>query len=257
MNDPIESSPLKDEAADSNRTGWLPAVLGIYLIATFLWRAFVPAHEFPSTEMRNLTIGLDLLCLVSLIGLQIQNSRKQPPVTVGLHILFWFALFAGLGMFAIRLNGNESWWTGHIKYGLLPRSPGEPGYEILSTKPANIVANNTKTVSNTAEPAAPESPRAVYKAFYAAYKNKDIKTLKTLISKDMFADTYRKFDRKKADELVDQALTEQVEQPPGPSDDTRNEKITGNTATVECLSPKGDWFTQNFVKEDGKWKLQP
>ena len=102
----------------------------------------------------------------------------------------------------------------------------------------------------------PGSPSAAYKAYYAAIENKDIKTLKTLISKDMFSYMYLTHDRKEADELVDKVLRQFVERLPAPSDDTRNENITGETATVECLTLKGNWYTQKFVKEDGKWKLK-
>jgi hypothetical protein len=37
------------------------------------------------------------------------------------EVLFWIALMAGLGLFAIRLNGNASWWTGHLRYDIGPR----------------------------------------------------------------------------------------------------------------------------------------
>jgi hypothetical protein len=35
--------------------------------------------------------------------------------------LFWVALICGIGLFAIRLNSDASWWTGHLRYYLLPR----------------------------------------------------------------------------------------------------------------------------------------
>ena len=36
----------------------------------------------------------------------------------------------------------------------------------------------------------------------------------------------------------------------------RNEKITGDTATVEMKRDKSDkWDTVPFVKEDGEWKI--
>ena len=30
------------------------------------------------------------------------------------NVLFWMALVAGLGVLAIRLHGDASWWTGHF-----------------------------------------------------------------------------------------------------------------------------------------------
>ena len=245
-----------DKGIDTKSFGWLAIVLGIYLIAAFLWRAFVPAHEFPTTALRNLTIGLDLLCLISLIGMQIHNSRRQSPASLGSYILFWVALAAGLGLFAIRLNGTRSWWTGHIKYELRPRSPGEPGYSPSASPVANTVANHSNTAPRTSTPAAPGSPSEAFKAFYAAHKNKDIEAMKMLISKDKFSFVYDMNDRKKADEIIDRALRQYAESPLGPSDDIRNEVITGKTATAETLTPKGNWEPRQFVKEDGKWKLK-
>lgn len=96
--------------------------LSIYLVASFIWRAVTTAHEFPSTNLRNLTIGLDLLCLIGLIFGGIQIFRDHKSDWFGGKVLFWIALFAGLGLFLIRLNGTASWWTGHLNYELSPRS---------------------------------------------------------------------------------------------------------------------------------------
>jgi hypothetical protein len=222
---------LEDKPAATNH--WVLVFLAIILIGTFLWRALATAHEFPSPELRNMTIGLDLLCLVGLIGLQIQISRKRPAVGLGLHVLFWIALLAGLGLFAIRLNGTKSWWTGHLNYELSPRSD----VHVNPVVPA-------------------DSPSAAYKAFFAAYNNKDIETMRTLISKDQFSDSYSTYDRKKADEPIDQRLRNLLEHKRRPYDNTQREKITGETATVEGISLRGGWYTVEFVKEDGKWKLK-
>ena len=57
------------------------------------------------------------------------SIRTPAPLVVGLigiraqlpKPLFWLALVAGVGLFAIRLNSNASWWTGHLVYFLPPR----------------------------------------------------------------------------------------------------------------------------------------
>jgi hypothetical protein len=95
----------------STRNRTLSFVLSCYLIATFLWRAFTPAHEYPMRSVQVMEIALDLLAVVGLIGLK-ANVPKP---------LFWVALIAGLALFAIRLNGDASWWTGHLMYSLRPR----------------------------------------------------------------------------------------------------------------------------------------
>ena len=243
------------DSNDASSFRWLQPVLGVYLTATFLWRALVPAHEFPGTATRNLTMGLDLMCLVSLIGMQILRSRRQPRATKGSHLLFWLALFAGIGLFAIRLNGTESFWTGHIRYGVLPRSTERSAERDTPKQIANAPAN-INAVPTMSTPAAPSSPSEAYKAYYAAHKIKDIKAMKRLISRDVFSLIHDHNDPKKADEIIDQALRQEAGRPLGPSDDIRNETIDGETATAETLTPKGDWESRRFVKEDGKWKLK-
>jgi hypothetical protein len=97
-------------------------VLSLYLIASFLWRALTAGNEYPSAVVRNMTIGLDLLCVIGLIGMEIQILKNDlsGQSTAG-KVLFWIALLAGFGLFAIRLNGNASWWTGHLTHNF-PRS---------------------------------------------------------------------------------------------------------------------------------------
>ena len=95
--------------------------LSIYLIVSFLWRALTTAHEYPSPSLRNMTIALDLLCVIGLSGTGIQIFKDNPPgQSTAEKVLFWLAFIAGLGLFAIRLNGNASWWTGHLTYELSP-----------------------------------------------------------------------------------------------------------------------------------------
>jgi hypothetical protein len=98
-------------------------VASIYLIATFLWRFFVPAHEYPMREEQVLTIIFDLLVLGGLIGMKVGADRAagNDPDRALPSALFWIALAAGLGLFAIRMGSDASWWTGHRIYFLEPR----------------------------------------------------------------------------------------------------------------------------------------
>ena len=85
--------------------------LVVYLIGSFLWRVLLPAHEYPGRTATYLGIAVDVLAIVGLIGI-----RDGVP-----KALFWIALVAGIGLFAIRLNGEASWWTGHLVYTIPPR----------------------------------------------------------------------------------------------------------------------------------------
>ena len=86
-------------------------VLVVYLIGSFLWRVLTPAHEYPGRLSTYLDVAVDALVIAGLIMIR----AKVPKV------LFWVALIAGVGMFAIRLNSDASWWTGHLVYTLSPR----------------------------------------------------------------------------------------------------------------------------------------
>ena len=100
------------------------------------------------------------------------------------------------------------------------------------------------------------SPTEVFKAQNEAHKKKDAATMKQNLSKGSLEmmETGAKLQNKTVDEalVADSALT--ANQPD--VFETRNEKITGDTATLEVKNPQDDqWTTMPFVKEDGRWKI--
>ena len=82
--------------------------LTVYLIGSFLWRVLIPAHEYPGSTATWLGIAVDVLAIVGLVGVRAGIPKA----------LFWIALVAGIGLLAIRLNGDASWWTGHLMYSV-------------------------------------------------------------------------------------------------------------------------------------------
>lgn len=86
-------------------------LLPCLLIGSFLWNVLTPAHEYQMRSDQMLTMALDFLGLLGVIGLR--ASIPQP--------LFWIALVAGTGLLALRLNGDAGWWTGHLVYSLSRR----------------------------------------------------------------------------------------------------------------------------------------
>jgi hypothetical protein len=99
-------------AITSNRNRVVFLVISALLIGSFLYRVVVPAHEYAVRSDQLLTMGLDLLAIVCLIGLK---RRLR-----GGSVLYWVALIAGIGLFGIRLLGDDQWWTGHLVYYIEP-----------------------------------------------------------------------------------------------------------------------------------------
>ncbi len=102
-----ESAPSGAEGR-KGMAAWIAALL---LIVQFLYRLTVAGHEYPRPTERFMTIAFDILCLVGLI---VYRDRLPRPV-------YWVALVAGIGLFAIRMHNRDSWATGHWDYYLLPR----------------------------------------------------------------------------------------------------------------------------------------
>ena len=53
-------------------------------------------------------MAVDVLAIAALIGIRAGVPKA----------LLWIALVAGVGLFAIRLNSDASWWTGHLVYSV-------------------------------------------------------------------------------------------------------------------------------------------
>jgi flagellar hook-associated protein FlgK len=99
------------------------------------------------------------------------------------------------------------------------------------------------------------SPTATFKSFFDASKKKDAPAMRKALSKgtlDMF-DKIAKEQNKTTDDLLkDIDKEDKTEKLP----ETRNEKINGDTATLEVKNEKtGKWDTLPFAKEEGDWKI--
>ena len=128
-----------------------------------------------------------------------------------------------------------------------------------NTNTASVVpASNTSAAAETTTAFDASTPTAAYVTAYNARKNKDVPTLKKLMSQDILeffeivAESETEGGKKKS---VDDVLMELCEKPLPPKPDTRNEKIKGDRATLEYLDEEGEWSTMDFDKVDGMWKL--
>jgi hypothetical protein len=99
--------PQTQTTAAASRGGVIAILLPCFLIGNFLWKVLIPARDFPMRTEQVMTMTLDLLIVMGLFGL-----KKSMPAA-----LFWTALFAGVGLFALRLS-HDGWWTGHLTYSI-------------------------------------------------------------------------------------------------------------------------------------------
>ncbi|MBV9953951.1 MAG: hypothetical protein JOZ70_01760 [Pseudolabrys sp.] len=86
-------------------------VICVMLVGSFLYRVLVTANEYPSRTAQVLEMAVDAALIAGLVGL-----RRIGPMP-----LFVIALIAGIGLFAIRLHSDASWWTGHWNYNIYAR----------------------------------------------------------------------------------------------------------------------------------------
>lgn len=132
----------------------------------------------------------------------------------------------------------------------------------------NTSTSNSANAANTATvpPKTPEpekmaetvdfslaTPSDAYRTAYLVRKKGDIEGLKRVMDQDIldFLKELGEIDGKSLDDM----LKELAAKPQAEKAEVRNEKITGNTATVEYLTEKGDWQTMDFVKVGNEWKL--
>lgn len=132
---------------------------------------------------------------------------------------------------------------------------------VNANSPAANTANTSNTTAgSTATQTAPSAaygslatPTEAYKTAYAARKNGDIETLKKVFSKDVleFFEIMGKEEKK----TLDDQLKDLVKEPQASSDEVRNEKITGDTATLEYKKDETSWKTMDFIKDGSEWKM--
>ena len=98
------------------------------------------------------------------------------------------------------------------------------------------------------------SPTATLNNFVEASKNKDVEMLKKLLSKGSMEAVEKVAVAKNT--TVDKILVNNVSASLKELPETRNEKIEGDTASIEVKNKIVDSYeTIPFVKEDGIWKI--
>jgi hypothetical protein len=100
-----------------------------------------------------------------------------------------------------------------------------------------------------------ESPSGILTKYVAAAQKQDVPAMKTHLSKASLEilDKIAKSTKTTSDDLLLREASVQAQKLP----ETRNEKIEGDTATVEVKNETNGQFdmTLPFVKENGSWKI--
>ena len=100
-------------------------------------------------------------------------------------------------------------------------------------------------------------PSATFQTYFEAQKKKDIPAMKQTLSKTSLA--MMEESAKQQQSTLDKMLARQLENPASKVDklpETRNEKVTGDNATIELHNEEANrWDTMFFVREDGVWKI--
>ncbi len=115
----------------------------------------------------------------------------------------------------------------------------------------NGAANTSGTTKSSTAPAM--SPIAAYKAFQEANRRKDYEAVKRSFSKaslEMITE-----EAKKQNKTLDEYVKQQTDRAKS-DEEVTNEKINGDTATVDLKDKEGtSSITLPMVVEDGAWKI--
>jgi hypothetical protein len=93
-----------------------------------------------------------------------------------------------------------------------------------------------------------------FKTYVKAYKNKDITSMKLLLSNETMK--MHEQEAKSQGVTVDDIVKrETLLAPDQTTVEYRNEKIEGDKATIEVKNSYGSWEIIPFVKENNEWKI--
>lgn len=182
--------------------------------------------------------------------MKIRNDRTVLTVLTAAMI---FALALTMGCATAAENSPDK-----------PAAQNSANVEAEAAKASDANSNDAKSSDSlpTAPIAESESstaagslatPTETYRTGYAARQNKDLAGLKRVLSKEAleFLTDVGKAENKTLDDM----LRDLAARPQAPTAQTRNEKINGNSATLEYLNEKGEWARMDLVKEGNEWKI--
>ena len=126
-----------------------------------------------------------------------------------------------------------------------------------NTANANASAANTPAAASSPTSSSTEfslaTPTDAYKTAYAMREKKDVEGMKKVMSKDVldFLTDIGKEEKKS----LDDEIKDMFDRPQAKAPEFKDEKITGDTATLQYKDETGEWRTMDFVKDGSDWKL--
>ncbi len=125
---------------------------------------------------------------------------------------------------------------------------------MLARSKAIILFVSLLLLGSCAGETAPSTPRETLQTYSKALKQKDTKAMKLLLSAETLKmhELEAQAQNVSVDEIVKRETLFTEDQKIAK---IRNEKIEGDTATLEVENSFGTWETVPFVKENGEWKI--
>ena len=124
----------------------------------------------------------------------------------------------------------------------------------------NVSATNANKAADVPTPAVEvaatgslATPADAYRTAYAIREKKDTAGMKNIMSKDVIEFLTMIGEEEK--KTLDEEIATMFDRPQAKTPETRNEKISGDRATIEYLDGDGKWKTMDFEKEGADWKL--
>ena len=156
-------------------------------------------------------------------------------------------LALALALCALAAGCNKDSQTGNS-----PESANSNDAHADASPPAST-PSTTNTPPSTAKPAG-LSPMETVKGYYEAGVRKDIAGVKRFLSRAslQLMEEIAKREGKTLDQLFSEAAEMDARKPPPVFS---NQRITGDTATVDIETPGNPLVAMPLVKEEGEWKL--
>lgn len=171
------------------------------------------------------------------IGFRFNELRVYEEIRVK---LFYSVLIAGLASFGCGGQANSNVANTNANQN-------------VAVTNANKTVDAPTPAVEVAATGSSATPTDAYRMAYELRAKKDVAGMKKMMSKDVLEFLTMVGEEEK--KSLDDEIATMFDKPQAKTPQTRNEKISGDHASLEYLDGDGDWKTMDFEKEDGIWKM--